>query len=164
MRSAGLSHICKVSVALRRAPFTFVCLLPKAHLRVWCVILNTLQCFVFQRLKILLKPSEEWGPASSVEREIYHFQPYIYENTFLKRLKMDIRGTNETPWFWDIWCNHALIFFLFWKRRKIDNLVTKPPDICPSPHYENWHAMIKDPRLPSPTKKRSKWYYMKKKK
>lgn len=54
---------------------------------------------LYRRFKILLRPSENWGPADNAEWEIYHLQPYRYEDTIWKRIWMNIRGSKETPWF-----------------------------------------------------------------
>ena len=88
-----LSLICDVR-AVRRI---FLMSLVGYVLWLWHVLDISLTV-IFQRIKLLLKPSEEWGPSDSLQREIYRLQAYTYEDSFTKRFFVDIRGSKKTPW------------------------------------------------------------------
>ncbi|XP_045214812.2 sodium- and chloride-dependent glycine transporter 1-like [Mercenaria mercenaria] len=54
---------------------------------------------LLQRVSFLLQPSEKWGPIDNQAREIYFSKPYRYDDTLCKRIKTNILGDKDTPWF-----------------------------------------------------------------
>ncbi|XP_060593231.1 sodium- and chloride-dependent glycine transporter 2-like, partial [Ruditapes philippinarum] len=54
---------------------------------------------ILQRFQTLLQPSSNWEPINKQAKEIYLTRPYRYEDTFVKRIRANILGNKDTPWF-----------------------------------------------------------------
>ncbi|XP_053393529.1 sodium- and chloride-dependent glycine transporter 1-like [Mercenaria mercenaria] len=52
-----------------------------------------------QRVSTLLQPSSKWQPVDQQAREMYRSRPYRYEDTLSKRIRANILGNKDTPWF-----------------------------------------------------------------
>lgn len=53
---------------------------------------------IIHRVRTLLKPSPEWQPFDDKAREVCRLRPYVYETTFLGRVRKNIFGDKDTPW------------------------------------------------------------------
>lgn len=54
---------------------------------------------LIQRTKTLLQPSAKWKPVDEQAQELYLQKPYRYEDTLCKRIRANILGDKDTPWF-----------------------------------------------------------------